>query len=391
MKRLLLTVISLCILYTGAALAYDTETSARANGWKQSDLNKARNQTLGNDHPETGNYDCSMCHTEEEYAELDDEYEGVISTDEIFQYTMETDPMSCMDWKPVGICVWMTCYLLACEFDWSIKFRNFVPDLVVQSYDRANGEPWTESQKINQFSQADSDSSWVMKLIGLIEDYDLSDIGTKGGISSQAHKSKHAGLNFKLVDIYGNPAALMYLAANKVGEYICKGATTPFFPYFISNLDSIQWRWDMPEFFYPMSWDVITHIWDLDDGYDNTYGGIYPRMGFSTGQDPLKAAVLTAFRAGHVVTRKGQPHVYYTAKGKDKKGYWVPDGLDKDEKGTGQFQMLYPDVEEDCTSFPLGKEPAAKKRSSDNSYVWNFWREYKCCEKKGAVLLFHSG
>ena len=41
-----------------------------------------------------------------------------------------------------------------------------------------------------------------------------------------------------------------------------------------------------------------------------TWGGVYPRTGWTTQAEEPKAAAINAQRAGDIVTRAGQPHVY---------------------------------------------------------------------------------
>lgn len=348
-------------------------------------LHGARDATIGNTQEmlrERGSFECIVCH-----GETDDHYEGVIDTTEIVSETMGA-AMSCLDWQLTGICIWLKCAGPICTLDTSLKVKNFVPDLVVQSYDRANGEPWTESQDINQISQGDADSSWVTRIISLIEDFDVDSVGVRGGVSTEGKRDHHANLHFKLVDAYGNPAILAFNAfAKGMFGLVCDGKSLPFYPYYVSNLDSIAWRWDVPEMFYPQSWAGF-NIYDLGS-WSNNYGPIYPRHGFMTAQDPLKAAVLSAFRAAHFITRPGEPHLYFSIYQSKRDGYWPPDPLTENDKESGQWQMLYPRSEGSCRSFPYGGNPSTSRRSTDGSYVWNFWRSYECCERKGQRLLFH--
>lgn len=81
----------------------------------------------------------------------------------------------------------MTCAVPPlCVFKTSVKVQNHVPDIVIQSYDRANGEPWTESQDINQVSQGTSDSSWVTTLISWVESVPINKVA--GGQSTESTK-----------------------------------------------------------------------------------------------------------------------------------------------------------------------------------------------------------
>lgn len=386
MIRSVLCAILLCLSgMSGLVYAYP-------DSWTEfdpSDLDAARDETIGGTQQlleERGSVECIACH-----GETDDDYEGVMTTLEISEATMSA-ALSCMDWEVRGICIWMTCLVPPlCTFSASTKVKNFVPELVMQSYDRANGEPWTESQDINQVSQGDADSNWVTTIISWIEDVNVEDLGIRGGITTETKEDHHANLHFKLVDAYGNPALIAYnaLARSSFG-LVCAGQSTPFYPYFISNLDSIAWRWDIPEMFYPQAWLPLVTVWDLGSAINN-YGPIYPRHGFMTAQDPLKAAVLSAFRAAHFITRTGEPHLYFTIDTPEQDGYWPAGPLDKDDEETGMWQMLYPYTDDSCEIFPYDGNPPGNRRSEDGSFIWNFWKSYKCCERQGAVLIFHSG
>jgi len=379
----------IALVITIILFGLSNQVSAYPAAWEDfdpADLNSVRDETMGNTQKmldERGSIECIACH-----GETDDEYDGVLSTAEIITGTMEA-ALSCLSWEVKGICIWMTCIGPICEFDVSVKVANFVPELTVQSYDRANGEPWTESQDINQISQGDTESSWVFGLIGLIEDFDVEDVGIRGGHMTQAKKDQHQNLSFKLTDAYGNPGITLFNElADSTGGYACQGTTTMFYPYFISNLDAIAWRWDIPEMFYPQSWAGFI-LYDLGD-LSNNYGAIYPRHGFQTSQDPLKAAVLVAYRAAHFITRSTQPHVYFDIDKDSEDGYWPPGPLEEGDEDTGMWQMLYPEMEDSCEEFPYGGNPSGDQRSEDGSYIWNFWRKFSCCERQGQVLVYHG-
>jgi len=374
MKRITLFIsLAIMALSSGNVMAYD--------------LVGTRDSTMGNTQAELdkrGSVECISCHADA------GTFSGVINTIEISAYTMEA-ALSCMNWELRGICVWLACVGPICTVNTTVKVKNHVPDLVIQSYDRADSEPWTESHDINIVSQGDADSSWVTTIIGWIESFNVGSVGIEGGVSTESTKGQHANLNFKLVDAYGNPALIAFnLLTESTFGLACAGRTFPFFPYFISNLDSIAWRWDIPEMFYPQSLVPMVTIYDLGTYYNN-YGAIYPRHGFITAQDPLKAAVLSAFRAAHVITRNVEPHLYYTIGQPASDGYWPAGPLDQDDKDTGIFQMLYPQKDTSCQKFPYSGDPAFSRRPSDGNYVWNFWKAYKCCKRQGQTLIYHTG
>jgi len=350
-------------------------------------LDAARDSTIGNTQAELdkrGSVECISCHAGA------GTYSGVMNTFEISEATMAA-ALSCMQWELRGICVWLACVGPICTANTTVKVKNHVPDLVIQAYDKGDVEPWTESHDINIVSQGDADSSWVTTIIGWIENFNVGSVGIRGGISTEADKGKHANLNFKIVDAYGNPSLIAFnLLTESTFGLACSGRTFPFFPYFISNLDSIAWRWDIPEMFYPQSLVPMVTVYDLGTPYNN-YGAIYPRHGFMTAQDPLKAAVLAAFRAAHIITRNLEPHLYYTVGQPATDGYWPYGPLDQNDSDTGEFQMLYPKKDTSCAKFPYSGDPSITRRSSDGSYIWNFWKAYKCCKRQGQKLIYHTG
>lgn len=314
---------------------------------------------------------------------------GVINTAQVTTYTMNA-ALSCLSWQLHGICIWMTCATFVCTFDVSTKVSNFLPEATFQVYGKGDDVPWTETETINDAVQGSSDSSWVKTLISVVEGFSLAGIDMEGGMGAEAHTDHHKNNQFRIVDAYGNPAqpAVEALADASFG-LICSNDVTPMFPYFISNLDSVAWRWSIPEAFYPQSFGgfVIYNLGSLT----NNYGGFYPRTGFMIQADQFKSSVLSAFRSAHVITRGSQPHVYVRLPRKTGAGRWPPPDLQKSGGDSGMWQMLYPDVESSCMNFPYGATVGTSKRDSRTQYVWNFWRRHKCCERRGSSLIFHSG
>ena len=325
----------------------------------------------------------------------DDEQEYVIDTLEVTSMTLNA-AMSCLDWELRGICIWMTCFLVVCEFDTSLKVKNHTPDLLVQAYNRNEGEPWKESQDIIELLSLDHDSSMVRSIMnaaaGIMDnDYNInSSLDVAGGQRSTAKETQKSSLSFYYVDAFGNPGLLAFdtLARSSFG-LICSSNTTPFTLHYNSNLDSAAWRWNIPELFYPQSWLVGT---DALGGLSNNWGPIYPRMAFNVAQDPLKSAVLKAFRVAHFVTGNSAARIFVELDHSSQDGYWPYGPLDQNDGNTGKWQMLYPKEDDSCQQFPYNATSTHEdRRSDDYNYVWNFWKAYKCCERKGSNLIFHTG
>jgi integrating conjugative element protein (TIGR03756 family) len=108
-----------------------------------------------------------------------------------------------------------------------------------------------------------------------------------------------------------------------------------------------------------------------------------------------KAAATNAQRAGDIVTREGQPHVYLpTPQGVQTLGgmrVWMPPPLEEMNEETSVWQMLVPQPETVCDVFGENDTLSLFGWASDRvdpqgDYVWNLWRPYECCQIRGIFL-----
>lgn len=109
-------------------------------------------------------------------------------------------------------------------------------------------------------------------------------------------------------------------------RYVCQGAGTALRPYLLSTLDAVAWRYGMPESLYPEALTPgMREVGSRASG--NLWGNVYPRSGFLHQTDDYKAAAVVAQRAGDVITRRGQPHVYQPLVANSRSGYWPAGAL----------------------------------------------------------------
>jgi len=192
---------------------------------------------------------------------------------------------------------------------------------------------------------------------------------------------------FREVDAIGHPMTSLSELAGDFG-LLCESQTTPFVPYFQSALDALAWRQEVPEILYPAS--SIPGLREIGSWPLQTWGGVYPRTGWTTQPEEPKAAAITAQRAGDIVTREGQPHLYIALDGPDVWGQkvWPPGPLVEDDAGTGIWQMLAPLADTDCDVFGTNDLISDSGWSGGRvdpggDYVWTLWRPYQCCERRG--------
>ena len=236
---------------------------------------------------------------------------------------------------------------------------------------------------------------------------------------SSGHRD-HKNLVFRETDAIGHPVASLSGIAAGTG-LLCPSQTAPLFPYFQSGLDALAWRQEVPEIFYPAS--LVPGMREIGSWPRQTWGGVHPRTGWTTQAEEPKAAAINAQRAGDIVTRTAQPHVYVALSGAsymhndlitiiddwvdDGAGelvnhwfpsfsgvkVWPPGPLVEKNHRTGTWQMLVPRGESSCGVF--GADDLASlsgwgggKVDPAGDYVWNLWRPYECCRRRGQDYLF---
>jgi len=267
---------------------------------------------------------------------------------------------NCLEYRIVGICFWLLCTPFGCKVKTSTKVRHFIPELVVSSYATTGNNPWTEMATL---------SSPIS--------------GAEGGGNLITPNTHHDNLpRFKNVDGIGHPGGWAATQLASQSGYACASGVTAFMPYYLSTLDSLAWRHGIPESFYPESlMPGIREIGSQASG--NMWGNVYPRQGFLVQPDDFKTAAVMAQRAGDVMTRNWQPHVYLPLTPAKRDGYWPPGPIVENDASTHKWQLLYPQVQSTCAIFP--SDPV---QSADGGYAWSLWRPYSCCKREGQTFLF---
>ena len=269
---------------------------------------------------------------------------------------------NCLEYRIVGICFWLLCTPFGCKVKTSTKVRHFTPELVVSSYTTTGNNPWTEMATL---------SSPIS--------------GSEGGgnlITPNTHRDNLT--RFKNVDGIGHPGGWAATQLASQSGYACASGATAFMPYYLSTLDSLAWRHGIPESLYPES--LMPGIREIGrQASGNMWGNVYPRQGFLVQPDDFKAAAVMAQRAGDVITRNWQPHVYLPLTPAKRDGYWPPSPIVENDASTHKWQLLYPQVQPTCAIFP--SDPV---QSTDGGYAWSLWRPYSCCKREGQTFLFSN-
>ena len=329
-------------------------------------------------------------------------FAGKITTGGIIAETLNPVTLrACLQWALTGLCVWLQCDLSGCKIRLSPQFANYNPDLVTSGYHRVGDNPWVEMAALYGPVQKATGQRLVDSLLPGI------DIGEGNRPDEKYHRS-HEDLRFKEADAIGHPVTSPMLLAAALGAGVtplngwlwpadewrlCPSETAPFVPYLLSTLDFIAWRLALPEMVFPEA--LIPGLREIGHWPLNTWQAVYPRHGFTVQSEDPKAGAVVAQRAGDVVTRQGQPHVYIptatTRVPVPGLKVWWPGSLYETRCETGWFQMLVPLRPKTCEVFGqtdlVGASWADFKSDVAADYAWTLWRPYRCCEIKGQVLL----
>lgn len=272
----------------------------------------------------------------------------------------------CIEYRIVGFCYWLYCDKVGCKIRTSVKVKHYVPDAVVTSYISTGDSPWSETAFIGSPTPGAE--------------------GGGEGVTSQSNENNVA--KFKNVDVIGHPGTFVFNQFVSSAGFSCAGAGVPFVPYFVSTLDTPGWRYNVPEVAYPES--LVPGMREVGSRMSlDLWGNLYPRGGFTHQADDYKGAAIAAQRAGDIVTRYGQPHVYIPLIANSRQGYWPAGALKETDRSTGKWQELTPNTSQSCKVFPDNK--LTHDQAEDGAYAWALWRPYSCCKKEGQIFLGSVG
>jgi integrating conjugative element protein (TIGR03756 family) len=272
---------------------------------------------------------------------------------------------TCMDYRVVGVCYWLMCTSFGCEVKTSSKVGHYVPDAVVSSYSSTGMNPWVE--------------------VSSLSSPNASAMGGGSGTTADSHENNLSV--FKNVDVIGHPGIAAFNSFASGSGYACSGAGTPYVPNMLSTLDSLAWRNGVPESVFPQA--LIPGMREIGNRtLLNLWGSVYPRSGFLHQTDDYKAAAVMAQRAGDIVTRFGQVHVYQPLLAIPQPGYWPAGELKEMQIRTGKWQQLTPITSPLCGVFP---DFTPSVQALGGAYAWALWRPYSCCKREGQTFLGSTG
>ncbi|BBP46322.1 integrating conjugative element protein [Thiosulfatimonas sediminis] len=335
--------------------------------------------------------------------------------------------LECMDYCFTGTCFHLKCSLFSgCKTWVSPKVKHNLPDLLVTVYDELDEQPFTEYRAIqsNLLSMLDDgeganlmqgnklESSQIRfkntSVIGHpflvfatnfqktgsleIPKTDGTYINVPGGWSFEDetgdgdHRWSYTPPSQEGGGLFVDSEVGQAFGAALGNEYFkgfCPSNVTPLKPHYDSFVDQLEWRYGFIERFQAIAkgyhWfgkrEIGTRTSTNIIG-TNTWGQVWPRIGFVVQQEDAKAAAIIAQRAIDIATRSDGWRIHSKAP--------TPASNEKTDK----WQMISP--KEDSVCKPFGSTNAnwsdGRNDDGEEQYGWNYWRPYSCCLGGGNVI-----
>lgn len=289
----------------------------------------------------------------------------------------------CLEWCFTGICVWLACAGPICETETSPRYKHYNPDLVVTVYDELGHDPWVEMNEWYASIQLEAANT----IMGFLTPIPI----IAGGSSTEGEAAgdlNDMSRRFKEASAYGHPMSAL---GDYLSDYaLCPSEADAYYPYFLSGVDSAEWRFGVGEMLY-VPW-LLPGVRTVGiGGFFQQWGHVFPRIGFVTQKDDPKAGAIAAQRVGNIVTGSLGFHLANQFNGNGYSWTVLSGELIENIPLTGKWQMLKPIPDPICYVFGendvLSPVPWSFGRSTDdNGYAYTLWRRYECCRQKGSLI-----
>lgn len=307
-----------------------------------------------------------------------------VTTAEIIAHgTVSMVNPTCLSWCFTGTCVWLQCSGPFCSVRSSPRYKHFNPDLLVTVYDEIGKDPWIEMNAWYtpfQLTMSNTILGW------------LTPISLTGGghqtEASPAQDLEDKSLRFKEGSAYGHPMSAL---SSFLGGYaLCPSEATAYFPYFLSGIDAMEWRFGYGEMLnFPYLLPGVRTVGA--GGFFQQWGSVFPRTGFLLQKDDPKAGAVVAQRIGNIVTGTPGLHLASSLLGNGYNWTVLPGELIENVPFTGKWQMEKPLPDPMCYVFGandvVSPLPWSTGRTTDdNGYAYTLWRRYECCRARGSLI-----
>ncbi len=257
----------------------------------------------------------------------------------------------CTLFMVIGVCIWIICTITGCDIDITIRIGHYNPEALVEV---------SNPQGIER-----------------VEDPKRSDTQNRN----------HNNLVYQDAFSLGHPLS---------GQIYCPSHADALTPYFHSLLDVPFWRWGIIDMLTLAA--TVPGVREVGNWPTNTWGPLFPRVGWTIQHSAPKASGIIAQRVGDIITRENQAHIYNGIDTdrifvEDEKFTLAPaDGITENTSWYGWWQPLYPNLEPSCLVFGENDLATAAgwgggRVSASGEYAYAMWRPYTCCEVDDGVLI----
>ena len=294
-----------------------------------------------------------------------------ISSAQVVERTLRA-ASSCLQWRWIGNCFWLTCDLTGCGVTTSAKVQHYRPDLLIAVYPTPELLPVVELRTVLKSVQGEA-----IKAFAKTTSFGSFAGGGGPGITSSRTYSQ-SNLHFFEATVAGHPLDELPAA---VDQFLCDGITEAFDPYYQSAFDFAQWRFGIVDVLNPASYTPGEREIGLSAA--TNWGSVYPRTGFVLQQSPVKAAAVVAQRACDIVINDSELHVVNDLP-EPPTHTEVATPLRENNHASGLWQMIVPQVSSTCELFgSTDVDWDYLPNDHSRTYVWNLWRRYECCQVNG--------
>lgn len=276
----------------------------------------------------------------------------------------------------IGACVWLKCVWYGCTTSTKLELDEYLPDLVVTSYNGQGNDPWWEANESLDAASYETANIATQEMTG----QSLTN-GRTRMVSRHMHEDKQI---IKSVDVVGNPFTLF--------EYpfpTLRVDTTPFEPYYQSDLDALMDRSGIAE---GIRWETYTPLIDTIGEIYYHWGYEFPRSMTQRTSNDYKAAVMAALHGTDIVTNKNTLHVVDSTSDSCGENCAVSNVIEEMDDDHEIWQEVYPNDRH----IQLGENDVAKEgdlgagddEDGNGNYVFVVWRHYRGCQQGSGDLIY---
>lgn len=284
--------------------------------------------------------------------------------------------------KVIGVCQWLDCDWDGCYTESTLELDEYLPDLIVSSYNQSGDNPWYEASVLLDPAADATANAAAESLTG----YPLEE-----GHSAMQAGNQHADhLDMREVEVIGNPDLFFQFPFAQLDS-----DTTAFVPYYQSVLD-LGDRTGTAELMRPESLDPFNYYIGAD--FYNHWGYEFPRSMSVAIDNDYKAAVVTALHAADIVTNQNLLHTVNSLDNSCGENCAVANVIEEYDVDAGDRHAEWEEVYPNDHFIKLGEDDSLQvdsmgsddRADGNGNYVFVVWRHYQGCQQGPGDLIYYT-